>query len=278
MATRSPFVTPSSLSALAALLTSRWRSRKVRVRVSPGSPIQWYATFSPRPFSTWRSTQFQATFSSPPVNHFANGRSHSSVVLNGVDQSRVSRARLAQNASKSASASAYRSAVALAWAAKAGSGGKSRDSAIRFSISGGWRGCSALTVVSGLGGGGRGHRAAGRTRSDESVGIGREVALVGGKAGCQVAVVVPGQDDPLRARHLDAVLPERRQQPLAEIAGGRPLVCSTDGTEDLERDAVLGQRLDPLHARRLQHASLPGRIAGHLAADVVDDLDRLIDI
>ena len=72
----------------------------------------------------------------PPVNHLANGRSHSSVVWNGSNQSIRSRASLAQNASKSASASAYRSAVALAWAVNAGSGGNDRVSASRFSISG----------------------------------------------------------------------------------------------------------------------------------------------
>ena len=79
------------------------------------------------------------------MNHFANGSSHSSVLSKGFVQLIRSRARLAQNASKSASASAYRSSVALAWAAKAGSGGKSRDSARRFSISGGGSGCSTLT-------------------------------------------------------------------------------------------------------------------------------------
>ena len=74
-------------------------------------------------------------FSLPPVNHLANGRSHSRVVWNGSNQSTRSRARRAQKPSKSASASAYRSAVAFAWAEKAGSGGKVRLSARRFSIS-----------------------------------------------------------------------------------------------------------------------------------------------
>src|SRR6185503_14096969 len=75
-------------------------------------------------------------FSLPPTNHFANGRSHSSVVWNGSTQSTVSRAIVAQKASKSRSASSYSSGLALAPAAKAGSGGKVRDSASRFSISG----------------------------------------------------------------------------------------------------------------------------------------------
>ena len=72
----------------------------------------------------------------PPTNHFANGRSHSRVVWKSSTQSIRSRASRAQNASWSASASAYRSAVALAWAVNAGSGGNVRSSARRFSISG----------------------------------------------------------------------------------------------------------------------------------------------
>jgi hypothetical protein len=74
----------------------------------------------------------------PPTNHFANGRSHSSVVWNGSFQVTVSRATFAQNASGSRDPSSYRSAVALAWALNAGSGGKVRASARRFSISGRW--------------------------------------------------------------------------------------------------------------------------------------------
>jgi hypothetical protein len=76
------------------------------VRVSPGSPIQWYATLPPRPRSTCRSTQLYATFSSPPENHLANGGSHSRVVPNEVYQEISSRARSAQKASGSASAAA----------------------------------------------------------------------------------------------------------------------------------------------------------------------------
>ena len=43
------------------------------VRVSPGSPSQWKATRSPKPASTWRSTQLTATLSLAPTNHFAKG-------------------------------------------------------------------------------------------------------------------------------------------------------------------------------------------------------------
>ena len=38
------------------------------------------------------------------------------------------------------------------------------------------------------------------------------------------------------------------------------------------------ERLDALDAGRLEDAPLPGRVAGHLAPDVVDDLDRLVDV
>src|SRR5207247_4859307 len=87
---------------------------------------------------TWRSTQFSVMLSLPPTNHFANGRSHSRVVSNGTFQVTVSRAIFAQNASGSRAASSYRDACAFAWAANAGSGGKVRPSASRFSISGRW--------------------------------------------------------------------------------------------------------------------------------------------
>src|SRR3954452_11945005 len=89
-------------------------------------------------------------FSLPPTNHFANGRSHSSVVWKGSFQVIVSRAILAQNASGSRSASSYRDAWAFAWAVNAGSGGKVRPSASRFSISGRW---STLTGPTPAGGG-----------------------------------------------------------------------------------------------------------------------------
>src|SRR3954462_9832079 len=77
-------------------------------------------------------------FSLPPTNHFAKGSSHSSVVVKGSFQVTVSRAIFAQNASGSAAASSDKDRGAVAWAAKAGSGGKVRPSARRFSISGRW--------------------------------------------------------------------------------------------------------------------------------------------
>ena len=74
------------------------------VRVSPGSPSQWKATRSPRPASTWRSTQLTATLSLPPTNHLAKGRFHSSTSVQGVSQVSGS-AWASQKASGSASAS-----------------------------------------------------------------------------------------------------------------------------------------------------------------------------
>src|SRR6185312_7123812 len=80
------------------------------------------------------------------MNHLANGRSHSSVLVNGSSQSRRSRASRAQNSTGSASASAYRSGLALAWAENAASGGNLRFSARRFSIAADWdEVASALT-------------------------------------------------------------------------------------------------------------------------------------
>ena len=50
------------------------------VRVSPGSPSQWNATWSPRPAATWRSRQLSLTLSLPPTNHLAKGSSQSQIV------------------------------------------------------------------------------------------------------------------------------------------------------------------------------------------------------
>ena len=71
----------------------------------------------------------------------------------------------------------------------------------------------------------------------------------------------PGPDEttPLGPRDLDAVRLERGQQPLAELASGGPLLGRPDGAEDLERHAVLAERLDALDPRRLEDAPLPDR-------------------
>src|SRR5262245_28389281 len=90
-------------------------------------------------------------FSLPPRNHFANGSSHSSVWVNGSFQVTVSRAIRSQKATGSRAASSYSEAWALACALNAGSGGKVRPSARRFSISGRW---STLTWASPGGDGG----------------------------------------------------------------------------------------------------------------------------
>ena len=55
--TRSPFVTPHRCRAAANRFTSRWSSRKVRVRLCPNSGLsQRIAGRSPFPATTWRST------------------------------------------------------------------------------------------------------------------------------------------------------------------------------------------------------------------------------
>src|SRR6478735_956185 len=103
------------------------------LRVSPGSPSQWIATWSPCPASTCRSTQFTATFNSPSANHVACGASdQSSTFVNGVDQ--VSRfACSAQNASGSAAARSYASADRFAFAANCADGGNTRSSVPKLS-------------------------------------------------------------------------------------------------------------------------------------------------
>src|SRR5436305_6346115 len=81
------------------------------------------ATRFPRPASTWRSTQLYATLSLPSANHLANGASDQSrTSVNGVDQDNRL-ACLAQNASRSCSASPYSSSPALACSANCADGG-----------------------------------------------------------------------------------------------------------------------------------------------------------
>ena len=68
------------------------------------------------------------------------------------------------------------------------------------------------------------------------------------------------------------------QQALAEVAAGRPPIGGPHGAQDLERDAEVPERLDALDSRGLQDPALPDWIGGHLSPDLVDDLDRLVDI
>ena len=75
------------------------------VRVSPGSPSQWYATFSPPPEATCRSRQFTDAFRVPPTNHFTNGGVHSSTVSQG----RLHSSRPASSAQNASGSSAARS-------------------------------------------------------------------------------------------------------------------------------------------------------------------------
>src|ERR1700758_3673134 len=94
------------------------------------------ATRSPRPASTWRSTQLYATLSFPSANHFANGApDQSRVSLNGVDQeSRL--ACFAQNASQSSSASRYSASSALACSTNCSAGGYDDGPSVWVAVSG----------------------------------------------------------------------------------------------------------------------------------------------
>src|ERR1035437_7971269 len=94
-------------------------------RVSPGSPTKWIATLSPRPASTWRSTQLEEALSPPPTTHLAKGASvHSRVLSKSLDHVRNDRACSAQKPSWSAEAAAYSSALPLAFVAKSAPGGE----------------------------------------------------------------------------------------------------------------------------------------------------------
>ena len=72
----------------------------------------------------------------------------------------------------------------------------------------------------------------------------------------------------MRPRNLDPVVPERCEEPLAKLAGRRPAVLGTHRAEDLQRDAVLGEGLDPLDPRRLEEALRPVGVSG-------DDIETL---
>src|SRR5262245_43784720 len=95
--TRSPFLTPSFFKTLANLLTSRHMSRYVSTRSSPGSPSQMIAALFFRPLLTCRLRQLYDALSFPPINHFAQGESHSSTFFHGLNHS-SSLAALPQNA------------------------------------------------------------------------------------------------------------------------------------------------------------------------------------
>ena len=71
IATRSPAPTPNSTSASARRVTSRDSSANVCSRREPSSPSPTDATASGRR-SAQRWTQFQATFTFPPVNQVAH--------------------------------------------------------------------------------------------------------------------------------------------------------------------------------------------------------------
>src|SRR6476659_8950050 len=184
-------------------------------------------------------------FSSPPMNQRAKGRSHSRVFSNGLNQLIRSRASRSQNASKSVSASRYRSDVALACVVKPGSGGKVRASRSRFSISGATdgagcpadgagcpadgAGCSTATAASSRLDGRCYQRTSRRARStlfpaEALVGyLGERIAFAQGRVQGWPAAGLPSQHHALWPRDLDPVLVERGEEPLPKLARGGPL-------------------------------------------------------
>src|SRR6476661_9062842 len=189
-------------------------------------------------------------FSSPPMNQRAKGRSHSRVFSNGLNQLIRSRASRSQNASKSVSASRYRSDVALACVVKAGSGGKVRASRSRFSISGATdragcpadgAGCSTATAASSRLDGRCYQRTSRRARStlfpaEALVGsLGERIAFAQGRVQGWPAAGLPSQHHALWPRDLDPVLVERGEEPLPKLARGGPLVRGAHGAQDLQR-------------------------------------------
>src|SRR5271156_3117073 len=132
MATRSPSFTPKLFKALAHRPTSSASIWYVSTRESPGSPSQISAALLRRGPSRCRSRQLYAALIVPPRNHLANGKFHSSVLPNGLNQCRL-RAHSAQNASGSESArlhSVWYSSKLLthALALNSADGGNLRDS------------------------------------------------------------------------------------------------------------------------------------------------------
>src|SRR5579883_2712921 len=132
MVTRSPGLIPCPLSTLANLQTSRWSIWYVSTRLSPGSPSQMRAALLRRGPARWRSRQLALALILPPSNQRACGSFQTRTLSQRLTQASDS-AWPAQNASGSAAAwfqSASYSARLLtcAAAAKAGGGGKERDS------------------------------------------------------------------------------------------------------------------------------------------------------
>ena len=223
-------------------------------------------------------------FSLPPVNHLANGRSHSSVVSNGSNQSIRSRASLAQKASKSASASRVEVRRGVGLGGEGGAGGNVRVSARRFSISGevesgltltdpsivgGWPGHSIVPSRCGphhqrtIARQGRVRRRsalhrAGPARPDgRGPGRGRRVAAAGSRCRSPRSASSRRLRNSPAAAHWSAARTEPR---ILSVIPNSPR-ASTRSTRGASR------------IRRRQT-----RLARHLAADLVDHGDGLVDV
>src|SRR5262252_1630545 len=121
---------PSDFRTFANRPTSRWSSRYVRTRWSPGSPSQTSAALLRRGPSRCRSRQLTEMLSFPPTNHFAFGGFQSRTFFHGLNHE-SSRANPAQDFSESRAALAE-VALAATVARRANAFGGRKD---RFSFS-----------------------------------------------------------------------------------------------------------------------------------------------
>src|SRR4051794_2714801 len=77
-----------SVSAAERRTTSRWSSKYVSVRTSPGSPSHTIAARVRALVFRWRSRQLSLTLSVAPPKNFACGRFHSSNFVHGLRKTR----------------------------------------------------------------------------------------------------------------------------------------------------------------------------------------------
>ena len=83
----------------------------------------------------------------------------------------------------------------------------------------------------------------------------------------------------MRPRDLDAVRGERLEQPLAELAGGGPLLGGADRAEDLERDPELGRSTSTRSTRggsRIRRFQTGSAAISRPTSSTT--LDRLVDV
>src|SRR4029079_17398426 len=78
-----------------------------------------------------------------------------------------------------------------------------------------------------------------------------------GLVGPSESARLPREDHPLWARDLDAVLAERGEEALPQLARRGPLVRGAHGPQDLQGHAVLAERGAPIPPRPLEHPPVP---------------------